>query len=276
MGLRIISLAENTAAREDLRQEPGLSLLLEWRDKTILLDTGASDAFLENGAILGKDLAQLDYVVLSHGHSDHSGGLRALCRGDKRRFKLVLNPHFFDKKFVRDQEYLRYIGNDFAEEFLRTANVMTIFPLKDTFQLEEGVYILSDFAREASFEVEAHNFVALRGGSYDADQFLDEQALVFDLPQGLAVVTACGHNGIVNICEAARRRLGRPIYAVIGGFHTKESGNERLERTAAYFQEQKIARIACGHCTGDRAKACLEAAATEALSLAAGSEILLD
>ncbi|MCL1806015.1 MAG: MBL fold metallo-hydrolase, partial [Clostridiales bacterium] len=75
MTLRITSLVENTKTDEQLVCEHGLSLLIEWQGKSILLDTGASESFMDNADALDKDLSKVDFVVLSHGHSDHSGGI---------------------------------------------------------------------------------------------------------------------------------------------------------------------------------------------------------
>ena len=251
MTLRITSLVENTKAGEHLACEHGLSLLIEWRGKNILVDTGASEYFLDNADTLGKDLSRVDYVVLSHGHSDHSGGMRTLCSSTRRKYQLVMNPHFFNKKFKREQDYLRYIGNDFNEEFLQIENVATIFPMLDTYTLIEDVYVVSGVESSSAFENVPDEFVVLNGGTYSPDGFSDEQTLVFDLPQGLVVVTSCAHKGIVNICEAIKKRLHKPIYAIIGGLHLKDSSNDRIEQTAGYFRNEGIAYLALGHCTGE-------------------------
>ena len=96
MSLKITCLVENDRIDDKFTAEHGLSLLLQWRGKTFLVDTGASEAFMDNAETLDVDLSKLDYVVLSHGHWDHSGGFRSLCRNKKRKFSLVLNPNFFD------------------------------------------------------------------------------------------------------------------------------------------------------------------------------------
>ena len=276
MTLKITSLVENTKSDELLACEHGLSLLVEWRDKTYLLDTGASDLFMENADTLGKDLSKADYVILSHGHSDHSGGIRTLCQTTRKKFHLVLHTRFFDKKFKQDDEYLRYIGNDFNEEFLQIENVATIFPLVDTFALEKDVYILSDIPPVADFENEPAGFVVLSAGKYGQDEFADEQILVFDLPQGLVVLTGCCHRGVVNTCETVKKRLQRPIHAIIGGLHMKDSGEARIEQTAAYLREEGISVLATGHCTGERAQLCLEAAGPEIRPLSSGTIIEFD
>ena len=272
----LTSLVENTKIRDPLACEPGLSLLIEWRGKSYLVDTGASEAFMDNAELLGKDLTKLDYVILTHGHSDHSGGIRTLCQSTRRKFKLVLHPRFFAKKFIREDKYLRYIGNDFNEEFLQAENVASVFPLVDTFTLEEGVYILSDIPSCVEFEKEPNDFVVLNAGKYEADDFTDAQVIVFDLPQGLVVVVGCCHTGVANVCERVKERFHKPVYAVIGGLHLKNSGDERIERTAAYLHEEGVAVLATGHCTGEHGMLYLEAAGPEIFPLAAGTVIEFD
>lgn len=275
MSLTITTLVENRKRDDRYLAERGLSLLIHWQDKRILFDTGASEAFLENADTLGEDLSRLDYVVISHGHSDHSGGLRALCQSTRRKFGLVLNPQFFQKKFKREDAHLRYIGNDFAEEFLQIENIKTIFPMKDTFELIPGLYIISDFPR-ISFEKDDESFMALSGGEYRQDSFPEEQALVIDTPKGLVVFTGCAHNGIVNICETVKARLKKPVYAVLGGLRLNEADSQRIEKTAEYFRESGIAKFGSCHCAGESASACLAAACPEFLELTAGSVIVIE
>ncbi|MCL1805982.1 MAG: MBL fold metallo-hydrolase, partial [Clostridiales bacterium] len=242
----------------------------------ILLDTGASESFMDNADALDKDLSKVDFVVLSHGHSDHSGGIRTLCASTRKKFQLIMNPRFFEKKFKKEGECLKYIGNDFNEEFLRIENVAAVFPLTDTFALMDGVYILSGFARSADFEDEPNDFLVLNGGRYMPDTFADEQVLVADLPDGLAVITGCAHTGIVNICEAIKKRVGKPIYAVIGGIHLKDSGDERVNKTVSYMREEGIRLLALGHCTGDQGLSRLEAAGAEIREISSGSVIEME
>jgi 7,8-dihydropterin-6-yl-methyl-4-(beta-D-ribofuranosyl)aminobenzene 5'-phosphate synthase len=271
MALRITSLVENAKAGDHLACEPGLSLLIEWRGKTILLDTGASEYFIDNADVLDKDLSKVDFVVLSHSHSDHSGGIRTLCASTRKKFKLVMNPRFFEKKFIREGDFLRYIGNDFNQEFLQIENVATVFPVTDKFALMEGVYVISAIDSVAAFEDEPNDFILLKGEQYLPDGFADEQALVLDLPQGLVVVSGCAHRGIVNICEAVKKQLNKPVHAIIGGLHLKSSGEERIRQTAAYILSEGIEVLALGHCTGEVGVAGLERHGVKIQPLSSGS-----
>ena len=76
MGYKITTLVENCVYGRKLQAEHGLSLYIETQEHRLLFDTGASDLFIRNACLLHIDLQKVDYLILSHGHNDHTGGLR--------------------------------------------------------------------------------------------------------------------------------------------------------------------------------------------------------
>jgi len=76
----IKTLVENTALSKNFGSEHGLSLYIEANSHKILFDVGASELFLENAKKLNVDISEVDYLIISHGHYDHGGGLRAFLR----------------------------------------------------------------------------------------------------------------------------------------------------------------------------------------------------
>ena len=78
--MKIINLIEDTKGIEGCVYEHGLSFYIETKNHKILMDTGATDAFLENAKVLNVDLAKVDTVIISHGHYDHTGGLLAFAK----------------------------------------------------------------------------------------------------------------------------------------------------------------------------------------------------
>jgi len=112
MKFKVITLVENavTQSSKKLIGEHGLSFYIEAGDRRILFDTGQDSALAHNAKVLGIDLSQLDSVVLSHGHYDHSGGLRSLlgCNPD---FTLYAHPDVFGEKVKGADKKLKYIRN---------------------------------------------------------------------------------------------------------------------------------------------------------------------
>ena len=100
MGLRITTLTENTAGRIGLLAEWGLSILVEADSLKVLLDTGQSISAAHNASVLGIDLGQIDKIVLSHGHFDHTGGLRDLLSKRRKEIKVIAHPEVWSLKYA--------------------------------------------------------------------------------------------------------------------------------------------------------------------------------
>ena len=101
-------LADNRTGNIALPTEHGLSVLLETACYRILLDTGSSDLFMRNAEQMGIDLSQVDYVFISHGHSDHAGGLRHFLRQNKKAH-IIVSPHALTGQFFSERQFLHDI-----------------------------------------------------------------------------------------------------------------------------------------------------------------------
>ena len=115
--MKLTVLVENTTLIDKyLLGEPGLSFLLEAGGKKILFDTGYSDVFIKNAKLLGIPLEDLDYIVISHGHNDHVGGLKPLLNlSFKKSVKLIAHSAAFEPKLYGKDEK---IGLDIPLEVL--------------------------------------------------------------------------------------------------------------------------------------------------------------
>ncbi|VDY34617.1 putative hydrolase [Morganella morganii] len=97
--LRITALLENTNTDPKLDSHPGLSLLLDDGETSLLFDTGADDTYIRNAQALGISLENIDAVVLSHGHYDHFGGLTRTERHNlPSALKVIAHPHIFEPR----------------------------------------------------------------------------------------------------------------------------------------------------------------------------------
>ena len=107
-------LSDNRSCNAQLETEHGLSILLETDRHRILLDTGASDVFIRNAERLNIDLTTVDYVFISHGHSDHAGGLRYLMEINQQA-KIIVSPDALSGKFYSKRGNLHSITTQWPE-----------------------------------------------------------------------------------------------------------------------------------------------------------------
>ena len=103
MGYKITTLVENCVYGRKLQAEHGLSLYIETQEHRLLFDTGASDLFIRNARLLHIDLQKVDYLILSHGHSDHTGGLRYFLELNTQA-TVVCKREIFSPKFKDERE----------------------------------------------------------------------------------------------------------------------------------------------------------------------------
>lgn len=248
--LQITTLVENSPGEHKaLVHEHGLSFHIDNGGSRLLFDTGQSDALIRNAARLRVDLTAVRKVVLSHGHYDHSGGLRFLA-AVASGFEVVTGQGFFDEKFGELGAAHEFLGNDFDARWLADSGIAHATMDEPTRELVPGVYALTDFPRIHPDEVVNPRFKLRVGDAFVPDTFADEVMLAVDTPRGLVAVLGCSHPGAKNMLEAATQRLGRPIHAVIGGTHLVEASPESLALTVDYMRRKDIRVVGVSHCTG--------------------------
>lgn len=253
MSVKITTLIENNPDKNNkLYNEHGLSLYIEVKDKKILFDTGQSGDFIKNAKKLNLDLSDVGFVVLSHGHYDHSGGFRKVVESINKSIKLIVGNGFFNEKYkLIEKEKYKFNGNSFDEKFIEENNISLQYINLDIFNLTEDVMLFSNFERNNDFEILNKKFYVKEDDRYIPDDFSDEIVLGIKHEKGLVVVLGCSHVGIVNILETITKRTGIAIYAVIGGSHLIEADELRLSNTINYLKEKNINILRLSHCTGD-------------------------
>lgn len=241
-------ISDNRSCDSQLQTEHGLSILLETERHRILLDTGASDVFIRNAEKTGINLSMVDYVFISHGHSDHAGGLRHfMCINDKA--KVIVSPDAVSGKFYSKRRYLHSISTQWPEDF------QDRFLLIDqTCEVCDGIHIIAHIPQIHQIpQGNRHLFVQDDEGKYVNDDFSHELALYTD---GL-LFTGCAHSGLENILAASPW----PVKAVVGGFHLLDD-HETEEELAALAQRLKedypLTQFYTSHCTGDKVFAILK------------------
>lgn len=257
--MKITTLIENNSGkRSDLHTEHGLSVYIEVDGKNILFDTGQSGNFIDNAEKLGIDLKNLDYVIISHGHYDHSGGFERLIREINPDIELYIGKGFFDKKygFISEDNY-KYIGNPFSESFLEENDIPTKYVSEDITNITENLMIFTNFNRDEDFENTDETMYIKENGNYRKDEFYDEVSLGLKTDKGLFILVGCAHPGIVNILETISERTDMKINGLIGGTHLIKEDETKINKIIEYLKEKDIKIVAACHCTGKQGETML-------------------
>ncbi|NLI80891.1 MAG: MBL fold metallo-hydrolase [Deltaproteobacteria bacterium] len=226
------------------RAEHGLSLFVEVGETLkILFDVGATDVFLHNAALLQLSMASVDLVVLSHGHWDHSNGLRHLSQLSLRPSVLV-HPDAFVYRCRPTGEYngLPFDLVGMGERFHLTLS-------EKPYPLAKDVWFLGEIPRVTPHEAKETKFHCLVGNRKIDDFLRDDSALAIKTARGLIVLSGCSHAGICNIVEYAKE-VARcdAIFMVMGGFHLLGNSSQ-LQETVGYFSRNPVTHLLPMHCT---------------------------
>ena len=251
----ITILIENLGP-EDLACEHGLSLHINYKGYSILLDTGSSGAFADNAATLGVDLAGVDYAVLSHGHYDHADGLRTFFAANGKIPMLVRKGALGGYYSMRGGNVPRFVGihrdivRDYENRLIEVEGLHELFP---------GGWLVENPAPEASADRAQRLYKKLGEDQFVEDDFSHEHSLVLEGERGLVVFNSCCHAGAANIAaHIAKTFPGKPVSALLGGFHMMGAtgtdsincSREYVKSVADQFKQLNIGCIYTGHCTG--------------------------
>jgi len=244
----------NTYIDRYFKGEPGVSYLIEDGETSILFDTGYSGLFIENAAKMGIDIANVDYVAISHGHNDHTWGLGHLIsnfteasveRGVLKTPTVIAHPHAFCfKQYLTGEE----IGSVVSAEALgRYFNVKLS---KEPVCITQNLIFLGEVERTNDFEIMTPFGKECCNGVVSDDYCLDDTALAYRSSKGLVIITGCSHSGICNIIEYAKKVCSdERIACVIGGFHLLNPSPELLSSTCNYLGNNVSGEVYAGHCT---------------------------
>jgi len=244
----------NTLTDRYFLGEPGVSYLIEDGGKRILFDVGYSDVFIENARRMNLSLLDLDCVVLSHGHLDHTWGLAPLIRLyeeaaieglDHDRPTLVAHPLVFSPRTING---LGAAGAMVPEEIV--SGHFKVELSEGPIWLTERIVFLGEIGRNNSFEARAPVGTISGPASGEDDYLLDDSALAYKSRDGLVIITGCSHAGICNIIEQAKRICGENnVVDIIGGLHLIDPPDEQLRGTLEYMERLAPGQLHACHCT---------------------------
>ncbi|MBE0697252.1 MAG: MBL fold metallo-hydrolase [Anaerolineaceae bacterium] len=247
---KIICVVDNEALIDsNLNSEHGLSFWIETEDGNILFDSGQTAAALaHNLARLGLSPGDIDGLVLSHAHSDHTGGLEVVL-SKNTRLTLFAHADVFRPRYALRKGAYESIGLALEQaDLARRVQVK----LSDTpLEILPNLWTTGDIYERLEPEGSgAHLFI--RGGDgWQPDPYRDDLSLVLKTPAGLVLICGCCHAGILNVLYHVERTFSAPIIAVIGGTHLVSADDPALEHVIQVLNERfPNLTFYLNHCTG--------------------------
>ncbi len=236
--------------------EWGFCALVEVDGKKILFDTGARpETVLNNIRELQIDLTDVTEVFISHNHQDHTGGLNSL-----KKVLSETNPNALSVAHIGDGAFYRRpraMGDTTASymisaqrEFEKAGGKFIVY--KETKEIYPGVWITGPVPRvHPERNWMGQGKMILPNGKVVEDIIPEDQSMIFNTVDGLVILSGCGHAGVVNTMEYARKQIGVPVVkTLIGGFHLFNLPDEKIRWTATKMKEFGVQNFIGAHCTG--------------------------
>lgn len=230
--------------------EPAVSYYIEDEGTNLLLDVGYSDLFLKNAKLLNINLDNLQNIVISHGHDDHTRGLQYYFdKTHKADISIIAHPDAFNEKYIDNLKICSPILKD--ELFKKCTLILSKNPIK----VSKNITFLGQIPKSNNFENRNVIGKQLVNNCSCDDYVLDDTALVYKNTNGIYIITGCSHSGICNIVEYAKKVCNdNRVLGIIGGLHLFKIDN-RLTETINYLKKHNIKDFYPCHCTSFAVKA---------------------
>jgi 7,8-dihydropterin-6-yl-methyl-4-(beta-D-ribofuranosyl)aminobenzene 5'-phosphate synthase len=252
-----ITILSTMLAEHGTFGEWGFAALIEADGTRMLFDSGANpDTVLKNAKVLEIDLSGIEEMVLSHNHNDHSGGIVAL-----RTELMKTNPKALSVAHVGKGIFIPRVDKQGKDENGAT-------PMRATYEQLGGKWVEHDKPTEllpgawltgpVPRPNDEHNWSGYRqmidektGKPGAEDVVQEDSAFIFDTDKGLVMLTGCGHAGVVNIAQYARKTVREaPFEAIVGGLHLYRADDKTIAWTVSQLKPMGVRHLLAAHCTG--------------------------
>jgi len=264
--VKVVTLADNLVYDSRLLGQFGFSAFIEVTNQNrdvhyIIFDTGSKkQALLFNIKALKIDLSALEFIVLSHGHYDHTSATVELIKKSQREVKVLVHPYAFLPKFIIKKKRRKYHGIPRGEREVDIQEVRgQIREVTKPTEIIPGVTTSGEIKRINLFEKITWKAKTIIEGKQVRDQVLEDQALFINIEKrGLLAFVGCAHAGIVNTLDHALLVTGaEKLYGFIGGTHLINPKEHRLNETIKRLKDYDLKLMAPSHCTGYKSMAIL-------------------
>lgn len=249
--MKLSLLVENKTYNDQIQAEHGLSLLIETDEKTILFDAGETDLLIRNAQSMDIDLTKVDFAVLSHGHSDHSGGFPDFHKVNPEA-KIYIQQNALKESFELGHDGLPLqlnIGVQWTEKEkaeLSDSLVFTTGPVYITPNI-----VISGSIPEEIREYNSEQFLVRNNEGFEPDKMEHEQFLIIRENNQLYVFSGCSHNGIVPVIKYTNQLFpNNEIKLIFGGFHLYQSKYDPLLSEVNRITSLDTELFMPVHCTG--------------------------
>lgn len=271
--MKIVALLENTTKNCDLEPRHGLSLYVETKKHKLLVDAGGGEEFARNARKLGVDLAAVDIAVITHGHSDHGGGLKRFLDINKTA-KVYIQASAFEPYYKKIKGFIKaYIGLD-----KKLKNNPQIVLVNGDMRIDDGICLITNPSQNDLMPKFNASLLEKDGKKVIKDRFNHEQSVIIT-ENKTVLIGGCAHRGIANIIKDAQLKIKKPVDVCVSGFHLFDPVSGAVEHEDVIKQLSKLLLAGCTqyyvcHCTGVKAYEILKTLMKDRINYLATGDVL--
>jgi len=256
MDIDITILCDNSISKSGFVGEHGFSLLIERDNKKYLFDTGPGMSLPLNLKVLNKNFKSLDKIFMSHGHYDHTGGLKWVIQ-QVGKVEVVAHPDIFSRHMVLHSQDMgeppRYIGCQFSQQELEQLGATFTF-IDTTREVSPGLWFVTGINPDPEKLPNDARLLIPQGEQFVSDPLRDDASILLATDGAPVLVLGCAHAGIFNILDHIREDMGiTKLRAILGGTHLMFFDPKDVRRAIDKFEEFSVDLVGVSHCTGFQA-----------------------